>query len=738
MTAVSSVVEEARQPATARARARVRTETKDGIAVVLLDDAAATQNTITPELGEELIASLDAVIADASVRAVVVASAKPAGFLAGANVESLRGIRFAEDASAKAKRLAASFQRVARSEKPFVALVHGPALGGGFELALACTHIVATDDPRTVVGLPEVRLGLIPAANGLLRVAERAGIAVALDLGLSGRSIAAARARSLGLVDEIVAPSIALEAARRVAKKLAEKPKRRFLPRVSPSFVQRFFLDQTRMGRTLLARRARARMEGRTHGHYPAPEAILEVLERFGARGFSAAAELEAKRFGELVVGETAHRLVELFQAHTSAKKDTGLDNGETAAAARVERMVVVGAGLIGAGITAVSAERGVVVRLKERDDDALGRGIRYVQDHLHTRARGGHLTRLERARALTRITTATAFTGMRTADLVVEAVYEDLTLKHAVVRDLEAIVREECVIASSTASLPIARIAESARHPERILGMHYFAPVTKVPLVEVVRGPATSARALATAVALGRRQGKTVIVVKDGAGFYTTRTLAPFLHEALRLVEEGVPVDVVDEALVEWGFPLGPLHLFDELGIDLAGHVAGLLQTAFGDRLRAPKALSALRLDDRKGRKNGRGFYLYGRGARAEKRVDDTVYTALGIDPQRPRASAPPRREEIQARCALALVNEALRCLDEGVLRTARDGDLGAVLGLGFPAFRGGPFRYVDVLGAAEVLKRTRALEQRLGDRFTPAPLLVEAARRGRRFWST
>jgi 3-hydroxyacyl-CoA dehydrogenase/enoyl-CoA hydratase/3-hydroxybutyryl-CoA epimerase len=716
----------------------VRLEVRpDGVALVVLDDPEARHVTLTPELGEELLAAVEEILRDPHVTAAVLASAKEESFLVGANVAALRALRFAGEATAMAKRLAAGFARIARSPKPFVACVHGPALGTGFELALACAAIVASDDPRTAVGLPEVKLGLLPAGNGLLRVAERAGVRTAMTLGLSGRALPSGRARALGLVDEVVAPSVAREAACALARRLAAGPRGSRRAPLTPSAVERWFTERNPVGRALLFRRARAETLARTLGHYPAPERMLDVLERFAARGEGAAAELEATHVGELVVSESSHRLVELFLAIAAAKKDAGQeasDGVEAASAAHVQRMAVVGAGLIGAGIAAVSAERGVIVRLEDKDEGALGRGLRYVNGYLEGRAHKGALVPLEVRAALARLSSTTTLTGLRTADLVVEAVFEELSLKHEVLRALEEHVREDCVIASSTAALTVARIAEALRHPERVLGMHYFAPVPKVLLVEVVRGPQTSARALATAVELGRRQGKTVIVVRDGVGFYTTRTLSPFLHEALRLVEEGVPVDVVDEALVAWGFPIGPLHLMDELGIDLVAHVAITVGTAFGDRLRPPQALASLRMDDRKGRKNGRGFYLYGRGARAEKRVDDTLYAAIGVAPRRASADLP-KREEIQTRCALALVAEAVRSLDEGVLRSARDGDLGAVLGLGFPAFRGGPFRYVDVLGASEVLGRMRALEQQHGDRFTPPTALVEAARRSKRF---
>lgn len=724
-------------PAPSRPIPVVRVDVRaDGVAVVTLD-AQAKHNTITPELALELGLALEGLEADAKVRAIVLAG-KPGSFLVGADIRFLAKVRFAKDAEDAAREIARRFDRLAHGEKPVVACVHGPALGGGFELALACTAAVASDDATTALGLPEVKLGLMPAANGLLRVAERAGLRVAADLGLSGRSLRPREALALGLVDEIVAAPIALDAACALARRLAERPKARAaLPRARArrgalgARATRGLLERNPIGRAVLFRRARAEAAARTRGHYPAADRMLDVLDCYGRRGFRAAADLEARLFGELVVSETASRLVELFFAHTETKKQSGLEPGERATAAPVSRVAVLGAGLMGAGIACVSVKAGLEVRMRDRDDVAIARGLRYAKDVLDARVRRGAMTALERDAALARLSGTMNHAGFRHTDLVVEAVFEDLELKHAVLAEIEALVRDDCVIASNTSAIPVARVAEGVARPDRLLGMHYFGPVHRVPLVEIVRGEHTSARAVATAVAVARRQGKTAIVVRDGVGFYTTRALGPYLNEAAHLLAEGAKVDQIDEALVEWGFPMGPLHLLDEQGIDLAARVASVAQAAFGARLEVPAVLGALRLDDRMGRKNGRGFYLYGRGERAEKRVDDTVYHAIGVV-RRERHMA----EEIQLRCTLAMINEALRCLDEGVLRSPRDGDVGAVLGLGFPAFRGGPFRYVDVLGAAEVLRRTRSLEQRLGARFEPAPLLVEMARKGKRFY--
>jgi 3-hydroxyacyl-CoA dehydrogenase/enoyl-CoA hydratase/3-hydroxybutyryl-CoA epimerase len=491
-------------------------------------------------------------------------------------------------------------------------------------------------------------------------------------------------------------------------------------------------LEKNPVGRALLFRRAREEARARTRSHYPAAERILDVLERYAARGFEAGARLEAKAFGELVVSETAHRLVELFFATTALKKDACVD--EPGVEPReVSHVGILGGGLVGSGVAYVTVSAGLPVRLQERDDAAAGRALRAVRTLLDAGVDGRSITALERDQIFARASATTDLSGLRHADLVVEAAHEDLALKQSLLRDVEALVAPTCVYASTTSSIPIARIAQAARNPTRVLGMHYFSPVPKTELLEVVRADKTEAWAVATAVALGKRQGKTVIVVRDGPGFYTTRVLAPFLNEATHMVTEGVAVELVDAALIDWGFPVGPLQLLDDVGIDVASNVAQALHAAFGERMTPPGALARLVGDERKGKKNGRGFYRYdglagqrsGGGA-----VDPSIYAVVGA---RPTQRLPV--EEIQMRCALALVNEAVRCFGDGVLRSARDGDVGAIFGLGFPAFRGGPFRYVDTLGAAEALRRVQGYADRFGERWRPAPLLVQMAKKGERF---
>ncbi len=711
----------------------------DRVAIVTVDDARTPHNTLTPTLGEELTRTLDRLEENDAVRAIVLRSGKKPSFLVGANLDFVAAIRFAKDAEDASRAAAARFLRLASSKKPVVACVHGAALGGGFELALACTACVAADDSSTLLGLPEIKLGLMPAANGLLRVADRAGLRVAIELGLQGTSLRAAKARRLGLVDEVAPRSRLLEASVSLAKALADRPEyRAALMRIRRSgsargaeALERLVVERNPVGRSILFRRAKNAVARETHGHARAAETILELLEVYGRSGFAAAAELEPRLFGELVVSDGAARRIELFHAQTAVKRDIGLEAWEQARAVPVKRVAVIGAGLMGAGIAATSCEAELDVRIKDKDAAALARGTRYVKELFDRRVRTGLVSTVERDGMLGRLTETVDYASLADTEFVIEAVYEDLALKRSVLTELERVIGPSCVIATNTSAIPIAEIAAQAKHPGRILGMHYFSPVHAVPLVEVVRTKQTDPQALVTALAIARKQGKTPIVVRDGTGFYTSRIGAAYLNEVFHLLSLGVRIEDIDEALVEWGFSMGPLHQLDEMGIDLAAQIADAVHRAFGDRMRSPDVLGTLRRDDRRGRKNGRGFYLYGRGKRAEKRVDDTIYAAIGAPGKR---RVP--REEIQHRTGLAMINEALRCLDEGVLRSARDGDVGAVLGLGFPGFRGGPFRFVDTASASEVLRLMRSLEQRLGLRFEPSSLLVEMARKGKRFY--
>ncbi len=713
----------------------LRVETgPDGVATVLYDVPGEPVNTLRDSFQQDFDDVFGKLAGDSAVKAIVIVSAKRDSFIVGADVEMLARMKTAMEATALARGGQQAMQRLEDlgRQKPVVAAIHGPALGGGLELALATTYRIATDDRKTQLGQPEVQLGLIPGAGGTQRLPQLIGIAQALDLILAGKSVRAQKARKLGLVDEVVPKAILLEVARRRARELATGELRvqrgkveLTLPRLLRSDVlQQLALEDNPVGRRILFQQARKALLGKTHGHYPAPERALEAIRIGVEKGPDEGYRAEAAFFGELVVGDVSRRLVEIFFATQSLKKDTGVDD-PTVKPRNVEKVGILGAGLMGAGIAYVAAEAGIPARLKDKDDAALGRGLKQIASLLDEAVKRKRLSWKQREERLAMITGTTDYSGMKTADVVIEAVFEDLSIKQAVLRDLE---REapNAIFASNTSSIPIGLIAEGAQRPDQVVGMHFFSPVQRMPLLEVIRGRSTGPEAVTTAVALGKRIGKTVIVVNDGPGFYTSRILAPYVNEAAFLFSDGAAVEDIDRALVEFGFPVGPMQLLDEVGIDVGLKVAHIMHEAFGARLAPPPGFEKLVESGRLGRKAKKGFYLYGESR--SKEVDRSVYD---LTPQGQKRSSPPPAE-IAERCALQMVNEAAHCLGEGILRSARDGDVGAVFGLGWPPFRGGPFRYADTLGAARVVERLRTYQGRFGARFAPAPTLLHAAQPG------
>jgi 3-hydroxyacyl-CoA dehydrogenase/enoyl-CoA hydratase/3-hydroxybutyryl-CoA epimerase len=431
-----------------------------------------------------------------------------------------------------------------------------------------------------------------------------------------------------------------------------------------------------------------------------------------------------------MAMTDVSRRLVEVFFATTALKKDPGVA-APAPGPRSVERLGVVGAGFMGSGIAAIAVgQAGVEVRLKDADLPHVGAGLRAAAGIVNERVRRRSITKRDGARQLALVSGGIDYAGFHSADLVIEAVFEDLAVKRQVVREVEAVARPTCVFASNTSTIPIGRIAEAARRPELVVGMHFFSPVHRMPLLEVIVADRTAPETTVTAVAFGRKMGKTVIVVRDLPGFFVNRILSPYINEAGRLLVEGVPIETVDRAMTTWGFPVGPITLLDEVGLDVAAKAGSVMHEAFGERLRQALDLGTLVADQRLGRKNGRGLFLYRDGKKAG--VDVTAYRLLGLVPM------PGSGDEhaVAERLAFAMLNEAARALEEGVVRQPRDGDIGALFGIGFPAFRGGPFRALDALGAQAAVATLERLAAAHGDRFAPAAALVEQAAHGGRFY--
>ena len=709
----------------------------DGVATVLFDRAGERMNTLSPELFGELMKIADRIESDPAVVAVVLASAKPDNFIAGADIRWLDTLTDTEAIKrdfTTGKQVLLRLQAIWKLHgKPVVAAIHGPCLGGGLEVALTAEMRVCSDDNVTQLGQPEIKLGLIPAGGGTQQLPRLVGIATGLDLILTGRAIRPARALDLGLVDDVVSVKSLVPRARAMALDALRSP-RRTAPVMSLAAMRNALtsllavaVESNRVGRMLLFRKAERAMLAETKGNYPAPPAALRAVKAGIDHGIDVGLDVEIDEFCRVAVTSEAKALISLFLASQQLRQDPGIDGD--AAPREVSKIGVLGGGLMGGGIAAVNTTQAQVTsRIKEVDDAGVKRGLDYVHRIVTGLERRGRLDREQSRRALELVTGTTNWDGLDDCDLVIEAVFEDLELKRAMLAEIEQRGLADVIFASNTSSIPIADIAYGAARPDQVIGMHYFSPVEKMPLLEIVTTATTADWVTATCVAFGKRQGKTVIVVNDGAGFYTTRILAPYANEAFHLLGEGVGIEEIDGAMVDWGFPVGPLTLSDEVGIDVVAKISRIMHPALGDRFAPPEGLARMEADGRKGRKNGRGYYRYENGER--KGVDESVYEVLGISKHTQVTPA-----EIQQRLVLQLINEAARCLEEGILRSARDGDIGAVFGLGFPPFRGGPFMWVDTVGCQEIVAGMQSRAAQHGPRFDPARILRDHAQSGEQF---
>jgi 3-hydroxyacyl-CoA dehydrogenase/enoyl-CoA hydratase/3-hydroxybutyryl-CoA epimerase len=702
------------------------TTVENGIAVVTFDVPGEPVNKLSAAVKIEFEALMIRLRDETAIRAAVLISGKPDTFIAGADIEEFTALT----TRAAAERLSFEGQelvsRIETLAKPVVAAIHGACLGGGLELALACHYRIATDHPKTQLGLPEVQLGLIPGAGGCERLPRLVGARAALDMILSGKSERAPKALRIGLVDEMVPRSILASTALAAADRLA----REGLPnRPLKTGIKGLLLDRNATGRRLVYRAAAAQVLKRTGGHYPAPLAALEVVKVGLEHGITAGLSDEHRTFGELAVGDVSRKLVQIFFATTALKKDDGIPAG-SATPRQVRRLGIVGAGFMGAGIAGTAVLNVEVdTRLKDAELTRVGKGLRAATAILAERLQRRRLTKPQFERLSALLSGSADYSGFGRADLVIEAVYEDLALKRAVLGDIEAVTRADTIFASNTSTIPIREIAAEARHPERVLGMHFFSPVEKMPLLEVIATQRTAPEAIVTAVRFGRRMGKTVIVVADHPGFWVNRILSPYLNEAGILLSEGTPVELIDGTMTKWGFPVGPVALLDEIGLDVAQKASAVMYETFGERMRPSEAIGRMLGAARLGRKTGSGFYRYRRGHKSG--VDESVYQLMGV-----------RRLEsvdaiwVERRLIYTMLNEAAMAWSDGVVRSSRDGDVGALFGFGFPAFRGGPLRVIDDLGASRVVEALRELRDRYGERFAPAPALEDMVSRGTRYY--
>jgi 3-hydroxyacyl-CoA dehydrogenase/enoyl-CoA hydratase/3-hydroxybutyryl-CoA epimerase len=711
----------------------------DGLALLVFDTPGEKVNKFSTPVMKELERVLDGLANRSDVKALLLLSAKPGVFIAGADVNEIaKADRNADPEMIRGGHR--TFNKLANLPFPTVAAIDGACVGGGCETALSMDWRLISDSRKAQIGLPEIKLGILPAWGGTTRLPRMIGLANGLDVILAGKVLDGKRAKRIGLVDEVVPQAILEDWAKQFARgKFGSKKRANAGPGGGPARVRERTLAERLLegpGKGIVFSKARQSVLKETKGHYPAPLAALSVVERGFGRPFAEALELEVEGVGSLIGTPVMRSLMGLFFRMEEVKKETGVEalggEGAKAKPRKISRVGVLGAGVMGGGIAQLAADKGFPTRMKDIKPEALALGYAQAARIWKDKLKKRRMTRAEFAGKMALLGGSLEYTGFEGCDITIEAVLEKLAVKQAVLADWEHVAPRAAIFASNTSTLPINEIAAKAAHPERVVGMHFFNPVHKMPLVEVIYGRKTDPEVTATVFDLAKKMGKTPVVVKDSPGFLVNRILGPYIAEAVRLLLEGGSMESIDKAMRAFGMPVGPIELLDDVGIDVAAKAAGTMAAAFPARMPADPALDKLVEAGRLGRKVKKGFYFY----ETERRggPDEAVYAALGLSSpsKNPNLSS----SEIQERLILPMINEAAFCLMEGVVANPAKLDLAMIFGTGFPPFRGGLCAYADSLGAKTIVEALEKLTAEKGPRFKPAPLLVEMAKTGKKFF--
>jgi 3-hydroxyacyl-CoA dehydrogenase/enoyl-CoA hydratase/3-hydroxybutyryl-CoA epimerase len=695
----------------------------DGICVLTFDRPESGANIFDVPTMQNLSEHLDAIEKDAAVRGVIVTSGKKSIFIAGADLKTLLEQAQTGELRAFIAEGQKVFNRFAALKVPTVAAIHGACAGGGYEITLACDYRVASSDPATKIGLPETALGLVPAWGGSTRLPRLLGADVAAEVILKGKLYGADEALKLGLVDEVTTREQLLGAAR---KKLGEGKRKASAPK---------------SGMTAAAPRA---------GGNAAPGRAYEIIQRSGDSSIEESLAMEVNAISELGATEATQNLIRNFFLADKYRKGSSKTAPE-----KIAHAAVIGAGIMGSGIAQWLSSRGVSVILRDVNSEAIDRGLANIEKTYADAVKRGLLSADKAQEGRARIVASTQPGPMRDVQIVIEAASEKLEIKKKIFVDLAATTPPKAILATNTSALPIGELAAATGSPERVVGLHFFNPVSRMKLIEVVIGGQTSDETRDRALAFARQIGKLPVVVQDSPGFLVNRVLFPYLLDAAEMFQSGVGAEEIDQALLQWGMPMGPLRLIDEIGVDITVDIADTLEKAFGARDRAPEILRKMYDAKMLGRKSGGGFYKYegkqqtpnealqdwrghsersGAEPNAVEEPGGATSNAAKRGPSTPKAFG--ARDDITNRLTFLMVNEAARCLEEKVVATPEDADYGMVLGTGFPTFRGGPLRYAESYGLKKLVTEMEGIQARAGERFVPCDLLGQHARNGTTFY--
>ncbi len=672
-------------------------------------------------------------LAKSNFKAVIFKSAKPKIFIAGADIEEIKNMTTRDQYLAAVKGGQEIMNMVEDLPMPTIAAIHGACMGGGCEFVLSCDYRIASEDPSTKIGLPEIQLGILPGFGGTQRMPRVIGLQAALDIILAGKSVNAKKALKIGLVDRMVHPSLLEAQAMKWARDLVRQgsPKRR------KQFQAQGLVNkvlESPIGRGIVFKKAREGVMKATKGHYPAPLQALDVIQKtYGSSDRAHGMSIEREGFANLGVTSESKSLIHVYYLTEMVKKQNGV-TGVAVKPREVRAMGILGAGTMGGGVAYVAADKGVAVRMKDLNPEALGKGLKHASDLWSKLVKRKSIDKYQFQQKMDLVSVSTDYSGFKNLDVVVEAIVEDMGIKQKVIGECAGEMRPDGIIVTNTSSLSVTEMSKGHPRPEYFAGMHFFNPVHKMPLVEVIRGEKTSDETIATIFELTKKIGKMPVVVKDGPGFLVNRLLLPYMAEAAFLLQEGMSIEVVDKAYVrEFGMPMGPFELMDEVGLDVCLKVLKIFQKAFGDRIEIPSLMDSLGKTGRLGKKNGKGFYIYDetgkRGA-----VDETVYGALGLS----TPSNPYEAKECIERGVFAMVNEcSLALIEDHIVETPHEVDLAMIMGTGFPPFRGGLLKHADAVGAKYIADQLAMYSSsRKANRLKPAAPLMEMAKTNKKFY--
>lgn len=704
----------------------------DEIAILAFDLPNEKVNKLSTSVMTELKAHIEK-LKSSNYKMVVFKSAKPKIFIAGADIEEIKELKTKEQVKTAVSAGQEIFNMIEDLPMPTMALVNGACAGGGCELILACDYRIATDDSSTRIGLPETQLGILPGFGGCIRLPRTVGLQAALDVILAGKLLNSKKALKIGLVDFVVHPNL-LEgfAAAQMQKIISDGAKKR-QKKFQPRGVVNKLLECPLKG--IVFSKAKSGVLKLTKGHYPAPLAALEVIKKtYGMSDRTRAMQIELEYFSDCAITDISKNLIHVFYLTEMVKKQTGVSSGVKGKP--VKHLGVLGAGTMGGGIAYVAADKGIAVRVKDISHEANSKALKHARDLWAKLAKKKVIDSYQFTQKMSLVSTTLDFSGFKNIDLTIEAIVEDMGVKQKVIAQTAAQMREDAIIVTNTSSLSVNEIAKGHPRPEYFAGMHFFSPVHKMPLVEVIRGEKSSDETIATVFELAKKMGKMPVVVKDGAGFLVNRLLLPYMAEAAFLLSEGMSIEQVDKAYVyKFGMPMGPFELMDSVGLDVCVKVLNIFKKAFPDRVEVPALMEKLEKNkSRLGQKTNLGFYKYDQNGRKTE-VDQSIYSEIGLGaPTNPYSD-----EECIERGIFTMINESTLALDQDkIVETPHEVDLAMIMGTGFPPFRGGLLKYADSVGAKYIKEQLQKYSQeRKANRFKPSNKLNDRVEKNLKFYN-